>query len=256
MRELREANRHDGRGEHGITERPEIGDRLLEDLAVVEPGHDHHLAVKLDSARRQPRELAHDIRHLRVVEQNLSRLERRRVHGDVEGRQPVLEDARDVLVLHVRQRREVAVGEGEPVVVVANVQRRAEPLRQPLDETELALVAAAAHARRLEHDAHRHSLGALDLENELLTLGGGELEHELLVRGEELPVEKVLELAPIHRAQRGAGDNAELGCDGVWKDARDFDHRVRNVRCEKGHRNSRRAERSSERRTRQLLNMM
>ena len=178
------------------------------------------------------------------------------MHRDVERRQPVLEDAGDVLVLHVRERREVAVGKGKAVVVVAHVERRAQPFGQPLDEAELALVGAASHTWRLEDYPHRHPLGALELEDELFTVGRRHLEHELVIGGEKLPVEKVLELPPVHRLERGAGENAELGGDGIRENASDFDHREGRDGCAKGHRSSRRAERSSGRRTRLALNMM
>ena len=128
VRELRQADGNDRDRQHGVAERPEVGERLLEHVAVVQPGHDHHLAVELNAALGEPRELLDDVRHARVVEQHLARFPRRGVHRDVERRQPVLEDARDVALLEVRQRREVPVGEREPVVVVANVERLAEAL--------------------------------------------------------------------------------------------------------------------------------
>ena len=154
MRELRQPDRNDGDGQDGVAERPEVAERLLEDLAVVEARHDHHLSVELDAALGELRELLDDVRDSRVVEQNLARFPRRRVHGDVERRQPVLEDARDVAILEVGERREVPVREREAVVVVANVERLPEALGQPLDEAELAAISAAADRGRLELDAH------------------------------------------------------------------------------------------------------
>ena len=40
----------------------------------LRPGHDHHLAVELNAALGEPRELLDDVRHPRVVEQNLAAL--------------------------------------------------------------------------------------------------------------------------------------------------------------------------------------
>ena len=185
-------------------------ERLLEHFAVVEAGHDHHLAVELDAAVGEPRELLDDVRHARVVEQNLARFPRRRVHRDVERRQPVLEDARDVALLEVGERREVAVGERQPVVVVANVERLAESLRQPLDEAELAAVGAAADGRRLELDAQRLAFGALDLVDDRLAVGQAGLDDQLVVGGEEFPVEEVGELAAVDRQQLRPGRDPQL----------------------------------------------
>src|SRR2546425_11273122 len=81
------------------------------------------------------------------------------MHGHVQGRQPILDDALHVPGLQVRERREVAVAEGQPIVVVADVQRRPQAVRVPVDETEVAVVPATPDPRRLERHAHRETLG-------------------------------------------------------------------------------------------------
>src|ERR1035437_2607930 len=55
MRELRHPNRHERDTENRVAEVPEIGERSLEDVAVVEIRHDDHLAVELDAALGQAR---------------------------------------------------------------------------------------------------------------------------------------------------------------------------------------------------------
>ena len=185
----------------------------LEHLAVVQAGDDDHLAVELDAARGEPRQLLDDVGDARVVEQDLARLPRRGVDRDVERREAVLEDPRDVALLHVGERREVAVGERQPVVVVAHVERLPETLRESLDEAELALVGAAADRRRLELDAERLSLGTLDLVDDLLSVRQARLDDELVLGGEELPVEEVRERAAVHRQELRPGDDAHLVAD-------------------------------------------
>jgi hypothetical protein len=130
VRELGHADRYERDTQHRILERPEIAEGFLEDLGVVEARHDDHLGVELDPARGEARQLVEDVRDARIVEQNLPCFPRRGVDRDVQGRKAVLEDPRDVALLHVGERREVAVGEGEAVVVVADVQRLPQPLRQ------------------------------------------------------------------------------------------------------------------------------
>jgi len=90
MRELRESNRHYCRRENAFAHAPQIGQRFLQNLLVVEAGNDDHLAMELYSAFGKARELSLDVRHPRVVEEDLSRLVIRRVHGDVEWGEPVL----------------------------------------------------------------------------------------------------------------------------------------------------------------------
>jgi hypothetical protein len=123
VRELGHADGHESHAQHRIAERPQIAKRRLEDLGVVEAGDDHHLRVELDAAGSEPRELIDDVGDARIVEQDLARFPRRGVHGDVQRRQPILEDPRDVALLHVGECGEVAVGEGEAVIVVAHVER-------------------------------------------------------------------------------------------------------------------------------------
>ena len=224
MRELRESDRNDRDGQHGVAERPEVGERLLEHVAVVEPGHDHHLAVELNPALGEPRQLLDDVRHARIVEQHLARFPRRRVHRDVERRQPVLEDARDVALLHVRERREVAVGERQPIVVVANVERLAQALRQPLDEAELAAVRAAANRGRLELDAQRLAFRPLDLVDDRFAVGQRGFDDELVVGGQKFPVEEVGELAPVDRQQLGARHDSQLLRDAGREDGLHANH--------------------------------
>ncbi len=153
----------------------------------------------------------------------------RRVHRDVERRQPVLEDARDVALLHVRERREVAVGERQPVVVVANVERLAEALRQSLDEAELAAVGAAPNARRLEHDAPRLALRSFDFEDDLLAIGLPRLDRDFIVGGEKLPIEEVGNRAAIDAQNLRPRDNSKLRGDAIWLDPGDSYHNQINL---------------------------
>src|SRR5215207_10626444 len=169
--------------------------------------------MELYPARRETCELVDDVGDARIVEEDLARLPRRGVHGDVERREPVLENPRDVALLHVGERREVAVGEREPVVVVADVERLTQPLRKALDEAELALVRAAANHRRLELDAERLAFGPLDVVHDLLAAGELRLDDELVVRGEKFPVEEIGETAAVHRQELRPGDDADLVAD-------------------------------------------
>src|SRR5947209_6856238 len=116
--------------------------------------------MKANPTPGEAAKLRHDIGHSRVVQENSSRLEIRRMHGDVERAEPVLEYALDVFFLDVRERREIPVREGQAIVVVADIEIFSQARRQPLDETELAAVRAAADVRRDELDAKRLSVEA------------------------------------------------------------------------------------------------
>src|ERR1700737_2466807 len=148
MRKLGEPDRNDGGRQHCVAHVPEVGQRFLENLLVVESRNDDHLAMKLYSAFGETRELSLDVRHPRVVEQNLSRLVIRCMYGDVEWRQAVLENPRDVALLHVGKRCKVSVREGQQVIVVPDVEWFSQTSGKPFDETELAAVGAAANRGR------------------------------------------------------------------------------------------------------------
>jgi len=137
--------------------------------------------VKLDSTGRQARKLGFDVWDALIVEQNLPRLVVRRVDRDVKWRKPIFQDALDVALLHVGKSREISVGEGEPVVVVPDIEGLPQSGRQPFDEAELALVGAASHRRRLERDPEGLAVEALELVDDLFTVGLTGLDHELLV---------------------------------------------------------------------------
>ena len=97
----------------------------------------------------------------------------------------------DVALLHVRERREVSVGERQAVVVVADVEGLPKPFRQTFDEAELAAIRAAPDRRRLELDAERLAFRALDLVDDVLAVGKLRLDEKLVVSGQKLPVEEV-----------------------------------------------------------------
>ena len=115
---------------------------------------------------REPLEARQDLRRApRLAEQAMAQRGIGRVHGDVERRQPLLDDPLEVRVVEVGQRDVVAVQEREPVVVVLDVEALAHPPRQLVDEAEHALVGAGrdvAGPRRLELDAELAARGAVD----------------------------------------------------------------------------------------------
>ncbi len=180
--------------------------------------------MELDPARGELLELLENVRHAWIVEQFLARLPRRRVHRDVERREAILEDARDVALLHVRERREVSIRERETVVVVADVQRTAQSLRQALDETELAAVRATADRGRLEFEPHRLVFGTFDVVDHALAVGERGLDLERVLGGEKLPIEEIFERAPVHREQLGTGENPQFFSDASGVDAGDLYH--------------------------------
>ena len=63
---------------------------------------------------------------------------------------------------------------------------------------------------RLQGHAERLTQGTLDVEFDFLAVRLPHVQQHLLLRGEELPIEKILELAPVDRKQLGAFPEAKL----------------------------------------------
>src|SRR5258708_11074468 len=84
------------------------------------------------------------------------------------------------------------------VIVVPDVQGLAHPLGVAVDEAEVAVVGTAPNPWRLEHDAHGQPFRAFHVVLDLLPRWHARPEHELIVCGQELPVEKVLQSLCIH----------------------------------------------------------
>jgi len=115
-----------------------------------------------------------------------------------------------VMRLQVGQRGEVAVTEGEAVVVVPDIEHVAEAVGQPIHEAEVAAVRAAADPGRLQRHAQGLVQRSLDIELDLLAVRLTHVQQEPLLGGEELPVEEVLQLSAVHRDELRARSEAEL----------------------------------------------
>ncbi len=112
--------------------------------------------------------------------------------------------------LEVGQRRKVAIAEGEPVVVIPDVEDIAKAIGQSVDKAEVAAIGTASNPGRLEGDPHGLSQRPLDLELDLLATRLTNMKRERLLGGKELPVEKVLQVAAVHRDKLGAGLEPQL----------------------------------------------
>jgi hypothetical protein len=187
----------------------------------------HDLGVKLDAVIGEVAQLRNDLGRLRVAQHPAAHQRVGGVHRHVERRQPVPDDPVDVVLLEVGQRGEIAVAEGEPVIVVADVEHLPNAVGVPLHETEITAIGAAADPGRLDRHAEGFVDGALDFDLEFVgRLRGPEGKLEVLVSGEKLPIEKILELLAVDREQFGAFNQANGLADRVGGNFGDTDHVV------------------------------
>ena len=119
--------------------------------------------MKCDPSLDEPRELWDDVGCLGVAKQPAADRRVRGVHRHVQRRETVFDDSRRVPRLEVGEGGEVAVAKRQPIIVVADIQRRPQAIRVAVDEAEIAVVPAAPDARRFERHAHREPLGTLNV---------------------------------------------------------------------------------------------
>ena len=151
--EAGDAERHDGQGGQLGVLVEDAGQRVVEHVAVVDAGADDDLAPDLDAVVEQGAQPAQARGAPRVAQHAGPQLRIGGVDADVQRRQTFRDDPFEVGLGEAGQRGEVPVQEAQPVVVVLEVQAAAQPLRQLVDEAELAVVVARPHA--VEHGA-RH----------------------------------------------------------------------------------------------------
>jgi hypothetical protein len=120
----------------------------------------------------------------------------------VQWREALADDTLEVRLGEPRQRREVAIEETQPVVVVFQVEAPAHPLRQLVDEAELAVVVAGAHP--IEHGA-----GDLGAERAPRRLGDGDLLFEAVAGEQQVDLGLVGPQPPLDDVPRDATVEAQ-----------------------------------------------
>ncbi len=211
----------------------QLPERLPQHFTVVHSRRHHDLRVELDPVVGEVPQLREDLRRGRIAQQITANRRVRRVHRDVQRGEPVFDDPAHVLRLEIRQRGEVAVAEGEAVVIVPDVQDVTQAVGKPVHEAEIAAVGASPDARRLERNADRLAERALDVELDLFAAGTAHVQQEVLFGREEFPVQEVLELLPVDREQLGPGLQPELFADRFRLYRRHLDHGHQSCRAAK-----------------------
>ena len=194
----------------------DAGQRVLERSAVVDPRAHDDLAVHLDAPVEKDLEPAQARRPLRVAEHVRPQLRVRRVDGHEQRSEPLGQDALGVELGEAGQRGEVAVEEGQPVVVVLEVQAAPHALGQLVDEAERAVVVAGAdpvedgrgnlHAERLADDL-------VDPDHPWQRRAGAANEDAEVARvAEALEIDDVTRFVPINAEELVAHGQTGPGC--------------------------------------------
>lgn len=205
--EARHAVGHDPDARKARCEERQLGQGRLELVRVVALRHEHDLRMHLDARLDERDQPAQRHRATRVTQHRRPQRGVRGMHRDVEGPQAFGDDPFEVRLGETRERREVAVEEREAIVVVLDVQRPSQALRQLVDEAELAVVVAGGHpvehgVRELRPERHARRLVDGHLERHTASL---DLEHRVCVVDELAVLDDVPRLHAVHRDQHVAG---------------------------------------------------
>ncbi len=133
-----------GHGGQGGVAVEHAGQGVVQDGAVVPARAHHHLPVHLDAPVEQGPQPPQAGRPPAVAQQVGPDVGVGGVDGDEQRAEPLGQHPLEVHLGEPGQGGEVAVEEGEPVVVVLQRQAAPHPLRQLVDEAELAVVVAGA----------------------------------------------------------------------------------------------------------------
>ena len=198
-----DAQRHDGHRLEFGKPVEDAGESPVQHRGVVHAGTDHHLAVNLDTVVQEAAQPPEADGPASVAQHGRADVGVGGVDRDVKGRQPLVDHPLEVHFRETRERREVAVEEREPVVVVLHVQVAPQPLGQLVDEAELAVVVASAHAvedrgRDLEPERLTCLLDDRDLELDA-TADNLELDDRLV--REQLVFDDIAGHLSVHRAE-------------------------------------------------------
>ena len=179
--EAGETEWHDGDGGQFRILVEDSGQRVVEPRPVVDARAHHDLATDLDPVVEQRPQPAQARRPAAVAQHRRPQLGVGRVDRHVQRRQPLGDHPLEVGLGEPGQRREVAVQEAQPVVVVLEVQASAHALGQLVDEAELAVVVAGA-------DPVEDGAGHLGAERLAGRLGDGDVELDAVPRQQQVDV--------------------------------------------------------------------
>ena len=180
-------------------------------IAVVDAPAEHQLAVDGDAALHQTGQVLEHLARPLVGQHPDPELGVRRMDGDVDGRDVHLDDAVDLVVLHIGHGDIVAEQEGQPLVVVLEVEALPHPRRELVDEAEHTVVGAGV-LLVAQIGGKVTAKGAALLPPDIPfpdAVCHPRLEVEALAVGIKIVVQRVVQLVAVHAQQLVAASEAE-----------------------------------------------
>ena len=198
-----EAHGHTGHAEEPLPQGEELLQSEFQGRTVVEAGAQDDLAVEPDAALCQAVQVAQGVPGEAVAHHLAAELRVHGVHRHVNGRDAHLQNAVDLPVVDIGEGDVVAEQEGEPVVVVLEIEGLPHAFGQLVDKAEHTLVPAGAlpvHEVGLKFQAQAGVLGLGQVYGEGLSRPG-EPDPQFLLCLEKAVVQHVHDLVAVEGHQ-------------------------------------------------------
>ena len=140
----RQPHRNGGYAPDGRVKLAELLERICQLVAVVEAGAEHKLSVHRGARFCKLPDVIEGLSGTLVAHHPDAKLRIHGVHGDIHRADMHIYNAPDVLIPYVRQRDIIAEKEGEPCVVILEIQTLAQIGRKLIYKAEYAVIGAAS----------------------------------------------------------------------------------------------------------------
>ena len=192
----------------------QVGEGAAELVAVVDAPAEHQLAVDGDAALHQAGQVLQHLAAPFIRQHPHAELGIGGVDRDVDGRDMHLDDAVDLVVLHVGHGDIVAEQKGQALVVVLEVEALTHSRGQLVDEAEHAVVGAGVLlVAQIGGEVAAEGAALFPLDVPLPdAVRHSRFEVEALAVGIKIIVQRVVQLVAVHAQQLVAASEAEGFC--------------------------------------------
>ena len=207
---FRQSHRHHGHALQIGDVLHQLPDAVLQLLPVIESLAEHDLPVHTDVGLHEPVHLLQGLPGEAVVQHPAAQLWIHGLEGDIDGGETVSADPVDVMVRHIGQGHIVPLQEGEPGIVVLEIQGVPHAGGHLVDEAEYALIVAVpvlVHQAALELQPQILVIVLVHLQEPLLPVRLLQEQLDIGVLYHELVVENILHFHAVD------GDQPVAGCD-------------------------------------------
>ena len=178
----------------------QIPDTALQFPAIVNTLAQNDLSVHLNARFPQPLYLRKDVPGKPVVQHPAAQLWIRSVKGNIDGREMVLDNSVDIVVIHIGQRNIISLEKGKSGIIILKVERVTHSWRHLIDKAENTAVAAGTvlvHKAVLKSHTEILLIVLLNLKLPFLTVRLAHKQLNVIIIQQIVVVEHILNLRTV-----------------------------------------------------------